>query len=291
MLKNYPACTLHKISEHVWWFTPESRTDRPSLCAVVGRDEVVILDIGASPHHTRQFIEALSAEGINPPTYAVLTHWHWDHVFGISALECLVIAHEETAQNIARMMRLDYSDKNLPNLVSAGHEVEFTREHMIIELSDSQRRKLSFRKPEITFTKSLQLHLGDVTCDIQHVGGDHASDAVVIYIPEDELLFLGDCFYFTVYQEPCRYTQAEILPLVDTLEKFPAQTYVLGHSNELLSRADMQDDFALIRQIYALLAEHSPENVAVIKAELYQNYDNELVDDYLTPILIGLDFA
>ena len=281
------ACTLHQISEHVRWFTPEDRTDRPSLCAVVGEKAVALLDIGASPVHTQQFLDALSREGIAAANYAVLTHWHWDHVFGIEALSCPVIAHEETNQNIKRMMTLDYSDDNLPNLVAEGHEVEFTREHLVIELSDEQRRKLKLRPSDITFAQSIQLHLGNVTCDIQHIGSDHASDSAVIYIPEDKVLFLGDCFYYTVYQEPRHYTKEKILPLIDKLEAFDVEQFVMGHANQIVSKDDLYKEFALIRSIYSQLDQRGKENLPAIKSELYKGYDNEDVDDYLEPVLAG----
>ncbi|MGB7339199.1 MAG: MBL fold metallo-hydrolase, partial [Phototrophicaceae bacterium] len=196
----YLPCTLHRISEHIWWFTPDDHTDRPSLCAVVGSERVLLLDIGASIAHTQAFLNALAAQGIGAPDFAVLTHWHWDHVFGSDALTCPIIAHVETATNIERMMTLDYSDANLLNLVAEGHEVDFTREHMVLELSNQQRKNLTLRQPDVTFCSAITLHLGGVTCQIEHVGGDHASDAVVIYVQEDKLLFLGDCFYYTVYQ-------------------------------------------------------------------------------------------
>lgn len=287
MTIEYPPCTLHQISEHVWWFTPEDHTDRPSLCAVVGEKGVVLLDIGASPAHTRQFLDALSGEGIASPDYAVLTHWHWDHVFGIDVLSCPVIAHEETNENLKRMMGLDYSDANLPNLVTEGHEVEFTRECMIIELSNEQRRKLKLRPADITFTDSIRLHLGDVTCDIEHIGGDHASDSVIIHIPEDKVLFLGDCFYYTVYQEPRHYTEAKILPLIDKIGTFYAEQFVLGHANQLMSKEEMQADFSLIRSIYKQLNEQGKNSLSAIKSELYKDFDNEEVDDYLETILAG----
>ncbi|MEO1287810.1 MAG: MBL fold metallo-hydrolase, partial [Chloroflexota bacterium] len=148
MVQSYRPCTLHQISAHVWWYVPEERTDRPSLGAVVGSERVLLLDIGASVAHTRSFLDALHVQGISSPDYAVLTHWHWDHVFGIDALTCPIIAHIETSENIARMITLDYSNDNLPNLVAQGHEVEFTREHMIIELSNTQRQNLNLRLPD-----------------------------------------------------------------------------------------------------------------------------------------------
>ena len=288
-IEQLPACTLHQISDHVRWFTPESHTDRPSLCAVVGENAVALLDIGASPAHTQEFLDALSKEGIAAPDYAILTHWHWDHVFGIDALSCPVIAHEESNRNIKRMMTLDYSDANLANLIAEGHEVEFTREHLLIELTESQRKNLILREADITFTQSIRLHLGDVTCDVQHVGGDHASDSAVIYIPEDKILFLGDCFYYTVYQEPRHYTEAKILPLIDKLEYFDVEYFVLGHNGQIVPGAVLRKEFPLIRSIYKALHQQGQENLSAIKSELYKKYDNEDVDDYIEPIVTGIN--
>lgn len=288
MSEEFPPCTLHKISDHVWWFTPESHTDRPSLCAIVGEKGVALLDIGASPAHTRQFLAALSEQGISPPDYAVVSHWHWDHVFGMDALACPIIAHEETARNIERMMLLDYSDANLPTLIEQGHEVEFTREHMLIELNDEERRNLVLRKPDITFSQSMTLNLGNVTCDIQRVGGDHASDSIVIHIPGDGVLFLSDCFYYTVYQLPRHYTEAKILPLIDKLEAFNATQYIMGHANIILSDKDMQAEFTLMRSIYRLLAQYGQDNLDKIKAVLYQQFNKEDVDESLESVIAGL---
>lgn len=289
MSKIYPECTLHPISEHVWWFTPEDRTDRPSLCAVVGDNKVALLDIGASPAHTRQFLAALTSEGITTPDSAVVSHWHWDHVCGMEELDCLIIAHDETATNIQRMMTLDYSDANLDSLVAQGHEVPFTTEHLAIEMSDEQRKNLVLRYPDITFKDNLMLHLGDVSVNVQHVGGDHASDALIAYVPEDKVLFLSDCYYYTVYQLPEHYTEAKVIPLIDRLQQFDAEQIILGHSNIILDRDTLHKEFALIRDSYRLLHQHGTDTLEAIKAELYQVYDNEDVDDFLEPILAGLN--
>ncbi len=290
MTTELPPCTLHQISEHVWWFTPESRTDRPSLCAVVGDNQVVLLDIGASPTHTQQFVSELAKQGIALPDYAVLTHWHWDHVFGMAALNCPIIAHEETAQHIERMMSLDYGDGNLPNLVAQGHEVEFTREHMVLEMSNAQRQGLVLRKPEITFRQFVGLNLQGVTCEIHHVGGDHASDSVVMVIPEDKVLFLGDCFYYTVYETPQHFTKSKVLPLIDKLSAFSAEIVVMGHNNQLLSQAELYQEFGLIRDTYALLDEHGEVKRETIQDTLLQSYDTDDVAFYLETIVAGLAF-
>ncbi len=45
----------------------------------------------------------------------------------------------------------------------------------------------------------MELDLGEVTCVLKHVGGDHAHDSVVIYVKEEKILFLGDCIYADIF--------------------------------------------------------------------------------------------
>lgn len=285
-----PPCTLHQVSEHVWWYTPDSRTDRPSLAAVVGDARVVLLDVGASPKHTQQCLSALSKNGIKSPDFAIATHWHWDHIFGLEAIDCPLIAHEETGANIRRMMTLDYSDANLPTLIEEGHEVEFTRHHMMLEMSDAERRNLILRSPEIEFQQALTLDLGGVTATAHHVGGDHAADSVVIHIPEDKVLFMGDCFYYTVYQEPQRYTAAEVIPLINTLEAFDAQHFIIGHNGEVLDQQTLYREFAFIRDAYQWIDANGKGDIAALKQHLLQSYSEDNIEDILPPIMAGLEY-
>jgi glyoxylase-like metal-dependent hydrolase (beta-lactamase superfamily II) len=49
--------------------------------------------------------------------------------------------------------------------------------------------------PEITLSKVLRLYLPDLTIEIEHVGGMHSSDSVVVRLPEVGVVFTGDCYY------------------------------------------------------------------------------------------------
>jgi glyoxylase-like metal-dependent hydrolase (beta-lactamase superfamily II) len=277
-------CTLHKVSEHVWWFTPESRTDRASLGLVVGENASLMLEAGASPAHTKQFLQALTDAGLPQPDYAVLTHWHWDHSFGISALDVPVFAHHETAQHVKRMMAYDYGDSGLAQLVADGIEFEFIREHIAIEMTDTERKNLKLRLPDITFDNSITFQLGSVTCQVKHVGGDHAADSCVMYIPEDKVLFLGDCIYQTVYEEPRHYTRSKLLPLIDKIENIDAIYFIEGHSDEVIERAQIMKWFSDMRRIYSLIDEHGASNSEAIQSILGEDED---ALDFLETILAG----
>ena len=54
------------------------------------------MDAGHSADHTREFYRALEEAGLPLPELTVLTHWHWDHTFGMHAVHGLCLASERT---------------------------------------------------------------------------------------------------------------------------------------------------------------------------------------------------
>lgn len=282
-----PSCSLQQVSDHVWWFTPEARRDRPSLGVVVGARETLLLDVGASPRHHGEFMDALDRVGVRRPARAVLTHWHWDHVFGLGAFAGPVIAHRETAERLARMQTWDFSDEGLAALQSDGREIQFTCEHMKLELTDAERRALELRVPEVILDDRLLLDLGDVDCELQHVGGDHASDSVVVHVPQDRLLFLGDCMCDDVYSTPRHLTREKLLPLVGQLAGFEAKIHLDGHGPAPIERAEILRWIALIRDAYASLDREGTDSVERVESELLGRHSAEDVGDFLPAILAG----
>ncbi|CAM5678520.1 Zn-dependent hydrolase OS=Lysinibacillus sphaericus OX=1421 GN=LS41612_04895 PE=4 SV=1 [Lysinibacillus sphaericus] len=56
----------------------------------------------------------------------VLTHWHWDHIFGLSALRHMVsIASEKTKTAMEQLIPFSWSDEALDARVKEGIEIEF----------------------------------------------------------------------------------------------------------------------------------------------------------------------
>jgi glyoxylase-like metal-dependent hydrolase (beta-lactamase superfamily II) len=183
---------LSQITEHVYWMSP-GKPDRPALAAVAGARYTLMLDAGASESHTRLFLHALSAEDVRPPQLVALTHWHWDHVFGAAELHVPVIASAATADQLAVLARYEWSDAALDQRVAEGTEIPMCAADIKVELPAP--RTVRIVPPTIIFDSALQLDLGAVTVIILPVGGDHAADACVMYMPEDRVLFLGDCLY------------------------------------------------------------------------------------------------
>ncbi|MEZ5412753.1 MAG: MBL fold metallo-hydrolase [Opitutaceae bacterium] len=285
----HPECTLHRVSEHVWWFTPEARRDRPSLAVVTDGRDSLLLDVGASPAHLAELMAALASNGVPKPSRAVLTHAHWDHVFGLDAFGGEVIAHRRTAAQLARMRTWDYSDAGLPGLVADGREIAFTAEYIPRELTDAQRRDLKLREPDVVFDERIDLEVGALNVEAHHVGGDHAADSVVIYVPDDRMLFIGDCLCDDLWAPVRRYTRSRFLPLLAKLEAMEAGTMIEGHNNELLPRAQFVALAAVVRDTYATFDRLGPASLERVRADLITRHAAELVDDLLPPLAAGLD--
>jgi glyoxylase-like metal-dependent hydrolase (beta-lactamase superfamily II) len=228
---------LNQITEHVYWLPPDERTDRPVLGAIVGKSATQFVDAGNSPTHANLLLEGLAQIGLPRSGYLVLTHWHWDHVFGSPAFNLPIIAHQETKRKIEEMAQLDWKDEALDNRVEEGTEIEFCRDMIKAEWPD--RTHLRFKPPDISFETQIEFDLGGLTCQVKHVGGDHAADSSVVYIPEDKVLFLSDCLYEDLHHGPPNYTTQNLFPLIDEILRYNADHYFLGHDPEPLSKVGM----------------------------------------------------
>lgn len=226
---------ITKITEHIYWL-PSGKPDRPSLCAVVGAERTLLLDTGSSSAHIKGFLDALKSEQVSSPSLAVLTHWHWDHVFGAAELGVPLIAQAETRERLLTLAGYDWSNEALEHRVSTGEEIRGCAEDIKVELPEPRTVKIVL--PTIAFQDSLEINLGDVTCHVQHVGGDHASDSCVIHILPDKVLFIGDCISPAVYAPVQHYTTEKLFPLLGTLLAFDAELFVEGHNEMVMTRAE-----------------------------------------------------
>jgi glyoxylase-like metal-dependent hydrolase (beta-lactamase superfamily II) len=268
-----PETTLSQISNHVYWMSP-GQPDRPSLAAVVGSQYTVMLDAGASADHVQLFLKALKEQSISLPDYIALTHWHWDHIFGAAEIGKPLLAHAATAEQLLLMKDYSWDDTALDQRVASGEEIAFCADNIKLELPEP--RDISIVLPDMVFHDRLDLHLGDVICSIQHVGGDHAADSCVIHIMPDRVLFLGDCLYDAIYTPKRHYTTQKLFPLLDKILSFDAEHYVEGHNRVVLSRPEIEALAAKMRLAGNLVDQIGSDELAVLAA--LEAPDEEMIE-------------
>ena len=272
---------IHKLGESFWYITPVSLTDRPILGMVVGSKKTLMIDAGNSEEHVNYFLEELKKRGIPDPDLVVLTHWHWDHIFGLSALsDAVSIASKETKAEMEKLIPFSWSDEAIDARVKEGVEIEFCAKAIKEEYKN--HRNINITLPDITIENRAEIDLGGVTCIVQHVGGDHAADSVIVYIKEEKILFLGDCIYPRLYAEKVHYTISETLRVLDLLDTFDAETYIPSHQQPI-PKEDFNKEVAMLRTIAKYTEDCNGDQPKIVKK--YEDYvKRELTEDELDTI-------
>lgn len=231
---------FQELSPHILIMHAEHDTDRPILAAVSGSRRTLLMDAGNSAAHAELFREELARRGWRQPDLLALTHWHWDHTFGMTAWSIPVIAHEGTARLLNRLAGLSGSDEELEGLVQEGTISEESVAHIRLEYGSP--RVITVGTPDIIFSGSITVDLGGVTCELSHVGGDHSADSCVLHVIEDKVLFLGDALGPSVYGGPRRYSSTGFLKLLERIYGYKAALLVESHGvpmTEQEFRADL----------------------------------------------------
>lgn len=174
---------LERLTERVWVYPYEAERDRPNLSYIKGDRWSLAVDAGHSDSHVREFYRVLEEQGFPLPELTVITHWHWDHTFGMHAIHGLSLANERTNQYLVDFRtRLD---KEGTGFFLAMHE--------------SIRREYEGGKPvivtpaDLRFRGEMQMNAGNCPIRIFQAEAPHTDDSTLIFLPEENFLILGDC--------------------------------------------------------------------------------------------------
>lgn len=174
---------LNRLTERVWVYPYEEKRDRPNLSYIRGDNWSLAVDAGHSEEHTREFYRALEEEGLPLPQLTVITHWHWDHTFGMHAVHGLCLANERTNQ---------YLDAFRRRLEAEGTE-------FFLEMDERIRNEYEDGKPvvvtlaDLVFRGEMLLDAGNCPIRVFQAEAPHTDDSTLIEIPGEKLLILGDC--------------------------------------------------------------------------------------------------
>lgn len=186
---------LAQLAQHIWLYPRDEDPNKvqPNVGVIITEQHTVLVDAGNSPRVARRVLLALDERRAPPVSYVIYTHSHWDHVFGAMALGATAIAHETCRKHLVELAGKPWSQAYLQEELqrTPAREVGLRAMGRAIE----EWRGFRIVVPEITLSKLLRLHLDGLTVEIEHVGGQHAPDSVIVRLPEDRVMFVSDCYY------------------------------------------------------------------------------------------------
>jgi alkyl sulfatase BDS1-like metallo-beta-lactamase superfamily hydrolase len=161
-----------------------------NVTALETNEGLVLFDTGA-PNTAKRNHRAIRDWRSAPVRYAIYSHGHIDHVFGVDPFDQeaarnggerpIVIAHEAVQDRFDRYaLTKDY------NQVANARQFANPR----------FRWPENFRYPDFTYRDDYLLHVGELTFELHHARGE-TDDHTWAYVPERNLLLAGDLFIWT----------------------------------------------------------------------------------------------
>jgi glyoxylase-like metal-dependent hydrolase (beta-lactamase superfamily II) len=229
---------LTKLSDKIYYLPNNPDTDRPALGYVKGSKYALMIDAGNSLKHVQLFMQQLAHCNLAEPDFVGITHWHWDHTYGLASIHVPSIACNLTNIELVKMGAWHWDDAAMQERLQDGSDIEFCTEMIAKEYLD--RNDICIQPADIIFDEQLVLDLGGITCEIKRVAGPHSEDSTIYYIPEEKIVFLGDCAYEDLYNGNIYYKQ-KLKDLMDYLLTLDFERYIQGHSMHQTKKELQQD--------------------------------------------------
>ena len=185
----------------------------PNTTFVIGDEGVVVFDGGNLPLVADRVIAKVRELTDRPVTHVIISHWHMDHVLGVSRYReafpaVQVIAHPYTRELIHRYLgqrdqeMRDTVSSNAPGIEGLLNEkgdpldaptAAWFRDFIeYADLLEDQYRNFVAAYPDTTFEGTLRIHSGNREIRILHIGTGNTPGDLVLWLPEEKILASGD---------------------------------------------------------------------------------------------------
>ena len=220
---------LERLTNRIWIFPYEEERDRPILGYVQGDNWSLAVDAGHSDSHVNDFYRTLQENDLPLPTLTVLTHWHWDHTFGMHKVNGFTMANKRTNNALSEIR-----DK----IEREGREWFLAFDYKIRN-EYAGNRPVAVTNADMVFTGEILLNAGNCPIRVFQAESPHTDDSTIISIPDEKVLFLGDAAYgaFPTWEsdpELCR-------KLVKAISPIDAEICIESHHDPLAKAKVIQD--------------------------------------------------
>ena len=204
-----PKIAIQRLSDRVIVVTTEVIDN--GVVAIASLKGIVVVDTHISPPFAKEIRRAIAEEfGRDDFVYTINTHDHGDHTWGNQVFaDTTIIAHDNCVGEMKREAEnLGSTIENYRNALARmkartdGMEADSeeakarVRRYEILKLGvDGWEEGFVLTPPNMTFNDRLTLDLGDITLKLIYFGKAHSNSDILVYIPEEGLLLVGDITY------------------------------------------------------------------------------------------------
>ena len=241
---------------------------------------LIQIDAPPSPDDSRTWRASLMNVGAGPDRVLVNLDSHPDRTLGARAMDCIIIAHEKTAQAF----------RNRPTTFKAQGDETGANWESIPGLGS-----VRWAPPEISFTHDMTLHWGEEPILLEHHPGP-AAGAIWVILPSEKIVFVGD---LVLKGQPPFLSNANLPNWIDSLKElmsadFKGYTIVSGRGGTV-TQAVIKTQLDAIKHLHDRIEKLSARNAAPESTEklvdiLFSGYKIPVVrqKNYIQRLRYGL---
>lgn len=177
-----------------------------TLGAIRSTRGLVHIDAPPSPDDSRAWRASLMNVGAGPERMLVNIDTHPDRTLGARSMDCVIIAHEQTAQVF----------RNRPTTFKAQGDETGSSWESITGLGS-----VRWAPPEISFTDTLTLYWGEIVIHLDHRPGP-TSGAIWVTLPAQKIVFIGD---LVPKNQPSFLSHADLPAWIEALKLLQGGNY------------------------------------------------------------------
>ncbi len=171
---------------------------------------IVVIETSLIRAHDARIRQVIEKEfGRNDFKYLINTHYHHDHTCGNQIYsDATIVAHksvlsgmkeELTGDGLVKLVdkfkgMLKDREEAIQHAEPDSKDYHFVREFIVCLKLAIEELQSGFVPtfPSVMFEKSLTLDMGDMTVELYSIGGMHTDSDIVIFVPEEGLVAIGD---------------------------------------------------------------------------------------------------
>ena len=238
------AMYVTQVSSNTWYVeglsalgSSANRNFISNAAFVVTRDSVVVIDALGSPSLAKDLIAEIRKITPLSISHVIVTHYHADHIYGLQSFKesgAIVVAHQAAREYLnseAAQQRLDTSRQEIAPWID---------------------KKTRLVPADEWITSDTDKVIGGIRFSIRAVGPSHTPEDLVVYLPEDQILFAGDLVFRSRVPFVGQANSRQWIRALDTLLEMPTKLIVPGHGPLSTSARDdlqMTRDYLLYLRV------------------------------------------
>lgn len=232
---------LIKVNDNLYYLEHRINTDRPNIGYILINGIGIMIDAGTSKKHVKSFFKALKHNNLPLPKYTVLTHYHWDHSFGLKYTNTTKIGLTTTNEKLI-YLKEKLEKYNLKKLIQDKDIEPFSSDHITYEYKH----------------KIVSLDLLDITFDNEYIienikllefPSNHTLDTLIVFDEKNKVIFLGDSLCGKIIDYDFIEDKDIILEQIKLLEKLDFNIAIESHNDPITKELLIKELHAKIKTI------------------------------------------